>query len=144
MEDYPNYISQAELIHLPATGMHYIWHNGRTGDATILKKLDWAWGNQQLLTQWSLAKATFQTRLSFDHSPIILSLSPSPPLRKPRFNFLNLWTEKEGYEEAVTSAWNGVAYGNPISKLTTKLRSLKEFLHQLHQSHTYHISARVS
>ncbi|KAB5569560.1 hypothetical protein DKX38_003353 [Salix brachista] len=42
MEDYPNCVSQAELIHLPATGMHFTWHNGRKGDATILKKLDWA------------------------------------------------------------------------------------------------------
>ncbi|KAB5529711.1 hypothetical protein DKX38_019792 [Salix brachista] len=87
MKDYPNYVSQAELIHLLATGMHYTWHNGRTGDATILKKHDWAWGNQQLLTQW-----------------------------KPRFKFLNLWTEKEGYEEAVTTTWNGVACGS-LSKI---------------------------
>ncbi|KAJ6740176.1 hypothetical protein OIU79_000334 [Salix purpurea] len=128
MEDYPNCVSQAELIHLPATGMHFTWHNGRKGDATILKKLDWAWGNQQLLTQWPLAKASFQTRLSSDHSPIVLSLSPASPRRKPRFKFLNLWTEKEGYEAAVTAAWNGEVYGNPISKLTTKLRSLKGFL----------------
>ncbi|KAJ6292966.1 hypothetical protein OIU78_025026 [Salix suchowensis] len=45
MEDYPNCVSQAELIHLPATGMHYTWHNGRMGDATILKKLDCSGGN---------------------------------------------------------------------------------------------------
>lgn len=132
MDDFSECICMAELIQLPVNGLHFTWHNSQIGDATILRKVDWAFRNQNFIMKWPLSTMSFQTRVASDHSPIIVSLSPSPPRHKTKFRFLNLWTRQEGYEEMVQSAWTSKAYGNPISRLTTKLRILKGVLSNFH------------
>ena len=81
MDDFPNCITQAELIQVPVTGMHFTWHNGRQGEDTILRKLGWAWGNQNLLATWPLMKTNFQAKLVSYQNPIILTLSPPLPIK---------------------------------------------------------------
>ncbi|KAB5564260.1 hypothetical protein DKX38_004314 [Salix brachista] len=134
MDDFSNCVAQTELIQIPVSGLHFTWHNGRQGEDTILRKIDWAWGNQSLLATWPLVKANFQARIGSDHSPILMSLSPHPPRQTPRFKFLNLWADQEGYEDTVKAAWESEVWGNPISRLTSKLRILKGYL-KLHHGH---------
>ncbi|KAJ6366662.1 hypothetical protein OIU77_003109 [Salix suchowensis] len=55
-----NSTNPADLINLPIKGVHFTWHNGKGGDQTILKRLDWAFGNQKLISQWPLTMETFQ------------------------------------------------------------------------------------
>ncbi|KAJ6674648.1 hypothetical protein OIU85_010882 [Salix viminalis] len=52
MEDFPNCIDQSELIHLPYSGPKLSWNNGQSGSSNIQKKLDWVFGNQQLIQNW--------------------------------------------------------------------------------------------
>ncbi|KAB5534486.1 hypothetical protein DKX38_017572 [Salix brachista] len=130
-----------ELIQIPVQGLHFTWHNSQIGDATVLRKLDWAFGNQNFIMKWPLSTATFQTRVASDHNPIIVSLLLSPPRQKSKFRFLNLWTRQEGYEEMVQSAWTSEAYSNPISRLTTKLRTLKGVLSNFHRTHSTRIES---
>ncbi|KAJ6711205.1 hypothetical protein OIU79_007620 [Salix purpurea] len=42
MDDFPNCVHQSELIQLAANGIHFTWHNRQQGQASILRKLDWA------------------------------------------------------------------------------------------------------
>ncbi|KAJ6742872.1 hypothetical protein OIU85_016906 [Salix viminalis] len=125
MDEFPNCVAQSELIQLTARGLRYTWDNGRQGEGTILKKLDWAFGTKHLLTKWPLTQTTIHPRLSSDHSPIQINFSPRAQHPKARFKFLNFWTKLEGYERAVQAAWMTETYGNPFSKLTSKLRILK-------------------
>ncbi|KAJ6741287.1 hypothetical protein OIU79_001247 [Salix purpurea] len=143
MDDFPNCVHQSELIQLASNGIHFTWHNRQQGQASILRKLDWAFGNQQLISCWPQAKTTFQARIDSDHSPIIITLSPRPPHQRARFKFLNLWVDQEGYDQAVRAAWGTTTIGNPFSRLTTKLRALKGYLSNLHKNNSSHISSRV-
>ncbi|KAJ6425275.1 hypothetical protein OIU84_025946 [Salix udensis] len=143
MEDFPNCALESELIHLAAEGHHFTWHNRQQGTASILRKLDWAFGNQNLIRLWPQAKATFQARIESDHNPILITLSPKPPYQRARFKFLNLWTDLDGYEETVRASWGIEAQGNPFSRLTTKLRTLKGYLNNFHKRNSSHISSRV-
>ncbi|KAJ6401502.1 hypothetical protein OIU84_016829 [Salix udensis] len=144
MEDFPNCVHQSELIQLAADGLHFSWHNRQQGPASILRKLDWVFGNHHLISNWPQAKSTFQARIDSDHSPILITLSPQAPFQRARFKFLNLWADQEGYEEAVRAAWGAEAFGNPFSRLTTKLRVLKGHLSNLHKRNSSHISSRVA
>ncbi|KAG5224356.1 RNA-directed DNA polymerase, eukaryota, Reverse transcriptase [Salix suchowensis] len=81
MDEYPSCITQAELNQIPSSGMHFTWDNGQHGENSILKKLNWVWGNHQMLSAWPDSKAEFQARLASDHSPIVLTLAP-PPFRQ--------------------------------------------------------------
>ncbi|KAJ6670239.1 hypothetical protein OIU85_023212 [Salix viminalis] len=135
MDDFPNCIAKAELMQIKGSGMRFTWHNGRQGDASILKKLDWAFGNHHLLAKWPLAQATFQARVASDHSPMVINLGPRPPRQGARFKFLNHWTKHEGFDRAVQLAWGVRVQGNPINRLTAKLRLLKGYLNNLHKAH---------
>ena len=143
MDDFPNCIAQAELMQIKGSRMRFTWHNGRQGDASILKKLDWAFGNHHLLAKWPLAQATFQARVASDHSPMVINLGPRPPRQGARFKFLNHWTKQEGFDRAVQLAWGARVQGNPINRLTAKLRLLKGYLNNLHKTYISHISSRV-
>ncbi|KAJ6408820.1 hypothetical protein OIU84_008506 [Salix udensis] len=110
---------------------------------TIFKRLDWVFGNQSLLLKWPLMRAMVQARTESDHSPILVSLTPPPPHRKARFKFLNTWVGQEGYDEVVRAAWHTEAYGNPMSRLTTRLRTLKGLFTSFHRRHFSHITSRV-
>ncbi|KAJ6374040.1 hypothetical protein OIU78_029695 [Salix suchowensis] len=144
MDEYPSCITQAELIQIPLSGIHFTWDNGQHGENFILIKLDWVWGNHRLLTAWPASKAEFQARLASDHSPIVMTLAPPPLRQKARFKFLNLWTQQEGYEEVARAAWAVEVYGNPISRLTSKLRILKGYLKTKLGHRTHDISHRVN
>ncbi|KAJ6401632.1 hypothetical protein OIU84_016937, partial [Salix udensis] len=60
MDDFPSCIGNSELIHVQTTGLHFTWHNGQHANATILRRLDWAFGNQTLLMKWPLIRTTVQ------------------------------------------------------------------------------------
>ncbi|KAB5541586.1 hypothetical protein DKX38_014560 [Salix brachista] len=48
------------------------------------------------------------------------------------------------FEGQVRAAWGAEAFGNPFSRLTTKLRVLKGHLSNLHKRNSSHISSRVA
>ncbi|XP_038701838.1 uncharacterized protein LOC119998563 [Tripterygium wilfordii] len=45
MDDFSDCMASAELNMLPYKGLHYTWSNGQLGDNSILRKLNWAFGN---------------------------------------------------------------------------------------------------
>ncbi|KAB5521998.1 hypothetical protein DKX38_026317 [Salix brachista] len=47
--DFPNCIMGASLQQIPYSGIRFTWHNGQSGEGTIMRKLDWIFGNQSLL-----------------------------------------------------------------------------------------------
>ncbi|KAJ6681808.1 hypothetical protein OIU74_020133 [Salix koriyanagi] len=95
--EFPNCIHNASLIQVPYDGMRYTWHNGRQGDGTIQKKLDWVFMNQLALQQWPRIKTTFQPRTTSDHSAMITSLSMAPNRRFGGFKFLKLWLDRPDF-----------------------------------------------
>ncbi|KAJ6714826.1 hypothetical protein OIU85_026343 [Salix viminalis] len=95
MDDFPTCITQSELIHIQATRLQFTWLNDQKVTAIILKRLDWAFGNQKLLMKWPLIRTTVQPRSVSDHSPILLGLTPSPLAEKHNLNFSILGSPKK-------------------------------------------------
>ncbi|KAB5514312.1 hypothetical protein DKX38_028218 [Salix brachista] len=119
MDDFPSCIGNSELIHVQTTGLHFTWHNGQHANATILRRLDWAFGNQTLLMKWPLIRTTIQPRTISDHSPLLLGWYPSIPRRKARFKFINSWVNQEGYDEAVQAERNRRVFNNSARSIQT-------------------------
>ncbi|KAJ6333873.1 hypothetical protein OIU78_010890 [Salix suchowensis] len=65
--DFPNCIMQSSLQHLPYSGIHLSWHNGQSGDSTVMKKLDWVFGNLALSIKWPQSRVSFLPRQASDH-----------------------------------------------------------------------------
>ncbi|KAJ6414220.1 hypothetical protein OIU84_006948 [Salix udensis] len=136
-------IMQSSLRQTPYSGIHLTWHNGQEGGGTIMKKLDWVFGNFPLHTTWPAARAVFLPRQNSDHSAMILRLEAAPPRDKCSFKFINLWAQHGDFMEIVQGVWNQHIVGNPMFQLTAKLGILKQHLRRKHHNSTSHISHRV-
>ncbi|KAJ6724579.1 hypothetical protein OIU85_022495 [Salix viminalis] len=141
--DFPNCIHNASLIQVPYDGMRFTWHNGRQGDGTIQKKLDWVFMNQLALQQWPGIRTTFQPRSISDHSAMIMSLSMEHNRRFSGFKFLKLWIDRPDFLDQVERAWQTPVRGDPWFQLTTKLRVVKANLQAMHFANSHNISDRV-
>ncbi|KAJ6707522.1 hypothetical protein OIU85_027839 [Salix viminalis] len=112
--DFSNCISQASLQQIPYSGLRLSWHNGRTGSGSIMKKLDWIFGNLPLMINWPETKAKFLPRGASDHSAMVLNLGAKKPRAKPSFKFLNQWSKHDDFTPIVRSVWRQRIVGNPI------------------------------
>nr|TKR85033.1 hypothetical protein D5086_0000251720 [Populus alba] len=143
-DDFSTCINHSELIQVPYTGIKYSWNNGQHGANLIQKKLDWIFGNPLLFSTWPATQATFQPRSISDHSAMILSFNRPNHHRHSSFKFLNAWADRNDFPSIVASSWCIPITGNPMFKLTSKLRRLKPALRQLHFQHTNNITSRVA
>ncbi|KAB5540627.1 hypothetical protein DKX38_013601 [Salix brachista] len=125
-DDFPECIMDSSLHQIPANGLHLTWHNGQSGQGTIMKKLDWIFSNLAILIAWPTARANFLPRQESDHSAMILTLKVNPAKAPVSFKFLNQWMEHEDFLDIVKSAWQHRIIGNPIYHLTSKLAILKQ------------------
>lgn len=137
-------IQDSELIEIPHTGMNFTWHNGQQGDNAIMKKLDWVFSNHSFLSTWPTAHSRFLPRDYSDHSSMLLEFSTPEPRPPSPFKFLNFWAEKSEFLDLVRIAWQTQISGNPMFRLTTKLRIVKHSLRSLHKRESSHISSRVA
>ncbi|KAF9663126.1 hypothetical protein SADUNF_Sadunf17G0006000 [Salix dunnii] len=135
--DFSNCILQASLQQIPYSGLRLSWHNGQSGSGSIMKKLDWIFGNLPLMIKWPETKAKFLPRGASDHSAMVLSLGAKKPRAKPSFKFLNQWSKHDDFLPIQRIV------GNPIFQLTTKLNILKNRLRIKHKQTTSHISHKV-
>ncbi|KAJ6356597.1 hypothetical protein OIU78_004652 [Salix suchowensis] len=141
--EFQDCISQASLQQVPYSGMRLTWHNSQQGENTILKKLDWVFGNNCFSTKWRNAKATFLPRQDSDHSAMILNMAQRAKRGAATFKFLNFWTTQDNFMDTVKEVWQSQIRGNPLFQITTKLNILKFRLKAIHNRHTSQISSRV-
>ncbi|KAJ6925333.1 hypothetical protein NC651_009871 [Populus alba x Populus x berolinensis] len=75
---------------------------------------------------------------------MILDFSHHRPQGPSPFKFLNLWADRDDFMVLVRAVWQPPISGNPMYRLTTKLRLIKHACKSLHRQHTSHISRRVA
>ncbi|KAJ6983826.1 hypothetical protein NC653_026593 [Populus alba x Populus x berolinensis] len=100
-EDFGRCIHEAELIHVPYSGLKFSWHNGQAGRYTIMRKLDWIFCNPAFLNTWPAVHSRFLPRDASDHSAMILDFSHHRPQGPSPFKFLNLWADRDDFMDLV-------------------------------------------
>lgn len=90
---------------------------GNTGANTIMKKLDWVYGNLALITKWPATRTTFLPWQVLDHNAMILGLEDTRPREKSPFKFLNQWAEHEDFQDMVRRIWQQPIAGNSMFQL---------------------------
>ncbi|KAJ6418796.1 hypothetical protein OIU84_002053 [Salix udensis] len=139
-------VGEAELIQISLSGMHFTWDNGQHGEHSILKKLDWVWGIIIAFVNLSRRlRAEFRGETCL-RSRSYGSLVGSPlPCGKGKVQILEpMDPTREGYEESLSVfAWAVEVHGNPISRVTSKLRLLKGRLKSKLGHHTHDMTHKV-
>ncbi|KAJ6317137.1 hypothetical protein OIU78_020255 [Salix suchowensis] len=141
--DFPDCINRSSLLQIPYNGIRLSWHNGQSGHNTILKKLDWVFGNMALVTRWPAVRANFLPRQCSDHSAMVMRLEPPNAREKSPFKFLNQWADHGDFQDIVKEVWRSRIAGNHMFQFTSKLNILKMRLRDKHRRCTSHISHKV-
>ncbi|KAJ6724733.1 hypothetical protein OIU85_022631 [Salix viminalis] len=100
-EEFPNCINRCSLQQVPYNGIRLSWHNGQNGTNTIMKKLDWVFGNLALFNRWPAIRALFLPRQYSDHSAMVLQMGARDTRAKSAFKFLNQWAEHGDFQDIV-------------------------------------------
>jgi hypothetical protein len=108
MGRFRRWINDLLLKEIPLHGHHYTWSNGHNNPTLV--KLDRVfclveW--EELFNDSLLHSSAFQDS---DHYTLILGLHDIK-VGKKRLHFESFWTKRDGFQEAVSSAWAAVPAG---------------------------------
>ncbi|KAL2933718.1 Protein HIR2 [Bienertia sinuspersici] len=114
-------MSRCNLEDLKASGRFYTWTNKQDGDRRVFSKIDKAMCNPAWCTHFPSAEAIFMPENSFDHTPIMIKVFPSPKGKKP-FKFYNYWSQMPDFHQTVQQVWSQEIRGCAMSQVMEKLK----------------------
>ncbi|XP_077226456.1 uncharacterized protein LOC143859720 [Tasmannia lanceolata] len=125
LEDFNNCIIDCSLTDLKALGSQFSWNNKSRSNNLKLRTLDRALVNHDWINSFPLSTAQFLPPGLSDHAPIVVNLQNHQSLGAKPFIFHNMWTEDISIFPIVEKAWNRKIVGNPMYRLTQKLKFVK-------------------
>lgn len=89
--DFQNMIYACQLFHLPSQGLSYTWSSGWCSRGLVERRLDRVLCNSAVLDVWNNASYRVLSRLSYDHSPLLVNCNFSVALNLKPFSFQPMW-----------------------------------------------------
>ncbi|KAF5179339.1 Dnase i-like superfamily protein [Thalictrum thalictroides] len=124
--------------------MYYTWSNRSEGGRRTLNKIDRCLVNEEWVCAFDQSYANFLPQLISDHSPILLTWFDNLTTAAKPFRFFNHWTKHDDFNNLVQLTWQETVSGNPMMRLTTKLKNLKAKLKQWSRLHFSDLSNRTN
>ncbi|KAL2923502.1 Microtubule-associated tumor suppressor candidate 2 [Bienertia sinuspersici] len=121
------------LEDMKASGRFYTWSNKQEGVNRVFSKIDRAMCNGEWCLQFPTTEAMFLPENTFDHTPIVIKVFPSPKGKKP-FRFYNYWTQHHDFMDTVQQVWATEIRGCHMFQIMQKLKLLKGKLRHLCQN----------
>lgn len=118
------------MIDIGFTGSKYTWCNNRRPDKRIWKRLDRVFINDEWAQKYTNSSMRHLASTESDHRPMLLKCEKSQDRGIKYFQFLNFWTNQNGYMDVVKENWNQHVEGNSMWKLQQKLKRVRKRLSQ--------------
>ncbi|XP_020249470.1 uncharacterized protein LOC109826864 [Asparagus officinalis] len=142
-EDFQDFISSCQFVHLKTTGCFYTWCNKQDKDTRIWSRLDRVLINEEWVQQYTSSQVEFLPPSCSDHSPALITIVDDTFEGKRPFKFFKMWTNHPDFLSAVKSVWDQDVVGYRMFKFHTKLKKLKVVLKELNKKHFMNISEQV-
>lgn len=135
---------QAGLFDLRYLGPCHTWTNNQP-DSPIAKKLDRLLVNNNTLSAYPHAVASFLPPDLSDHAPCLLNLSLSLPTTGTYpYKFQNYLTKHPGFAQLIKDAWiHAGSVSQTIAQLCWKLKQIKSELKKINRENYSKIQERV-
>ncbi|XP_074283032.1 uncharacterized protein LOC141607579 [Silene latifolia] len=91
--------------------------------------------NQEWLHSFPKFFAIFLPEGMFDHTPCLVSESPTLGSRKRSFKYFNIWCTASGFLDSVSMNWRKSVYGTKMYRVVRKLKFLKPALRKINRDH---------
>ena len=144
MDKFNNCLYSCVLDDLRFSGCYYTWNNRQDAPNHISSKIDRVLVNESWMRTFPYSNAFFPTPRLSDHSPVFVSLAPSPkPSPKP-FRFFDFLADHPMFIPTIQGVWRNVVLGNPMFCVCQKLSSLQGEFKKLNTKEFSAISDRVT
>ncbi|XP_020258878.1 uncharacterized protein LOC109835307 [Asparagus officinalis] len=142
-EDFINFISTCQLIHLKTTGYFFTWNNKQGADSRIWSRLDRVLINEEWIQTYTSSQVDYLVPNCSDHSHTLITIGEDDFKGKRPFKFFSMWINHPDFTTVVKTVWEQDIRGFHMYKLHTKLRELKQDLKDLNKKHFMNISEQV-
>ncbi|XP_071919941.1 uncharacterized protein [Coffea arabica] len=127
-ESFLNFTDGAGLTDLGFFGSKFTWCNNRLGRARIWKRLDRVLVNQSWLDLGVNTSVAHLSRVSSDHSPLLVTCFLAVGGGPRSFRFLDVWRSHGDFLKVVRQAWEMECEGRSVKVLILKLKAVKHAL----------------
>ncbi|GKC98790.1 RNA-directed DNA polymerase, eukaryota, reverse transcriptase zinc-binding domain protein [Tanacetum coccineum] len=100
-------------------------HSNGGSKNSVLKKLDRAMVNEELMNQFCNANALFLPYLVSDHSLVVVNFPQTFVKKKKAFRFANFITERDTFLPTIAAGWEVKFHGHKMYQLVQKMKGLK-------------------
>ncbi|KAF5189798.1 Dnase i-like superfamily protein [Thalictrum thalictroides] len=145
VRDLCNCLIEANLFDIQATGCYLTWSN-RSEDINrrTFKKLDRCVVNDEWVTAFDQSFANFIPQLVSDHSAIVVHWKACLQNSVKPFKFFNHWTSHVEIASLVEQTWAERVLGNPMMRVTSKLKILKNKVKPWNKLHFSNLKDKIS
>uniref|UniRef100_A0A0V0IHV1 Putative ovule protein n=1 Tax=Solanum chacoense TaxID=4108 RepID=A0A0V0IHV1_SOLCH len=123
--DFAQCICTCALNEIKFTGSCYTWWNGRIEEASIFKRLDRVFGNNDFFSLLPNSETHHLIRQGSDHAPLHVICNTNQEQTVKPFRFLNFWTKHKEFSGIVAAVWCENVAGSPFAIVQTKMKRLK-------------------
>lgn len=120
MKEFKDWGDNNNLMEIHAKGSFYTWYNGRTGLASIERKLDKYFANTDWYNLCYSPQYTVIPRFQSDHHPLLLEFSFNKIRFKSQFRFFAMLSLHDSCQSLVVDYWSTLLVGCPRWILTKK------------------------
>ncbi|KAF5205013.1 Dnase i-like superfamily protein [Thalictrum thalictroides] len=141
--DITDFLYAQELDDLATKGGHFTWSNKSAGTNRTLTKIDRCFDNPAWRSSFKDSFAEIHIPGVSDHSPIVIRWRNVTS--KPKsFKYFNHWADHDTFKPLIESIWKTPVEGNPMMKLTAKLKLVKYELRFWSKKYFSQISDRTA
>lgn len=101
IHEFLDCIARNGLIDAGYQGENFTWCNNRRGHARIWERLDRALINVQCQAKYEALTVQHLTRVTLDHSPLLIKIDGDTPRTSFGLSFQRMWTEHPGFFSTV-------------------------------------------
>lgn len=95
IDGFINLMEKLLLEDIRFKGQMFTWTNNRRGGDRIMERLDRVLANQSWCAKFPSTQCIHELIIGSDHAPISLHLAHTEGKGRKRFQFENMWLEKE-------------------------------------------------
>ncbi|GKD96071.1 RNA-directed DNA polymerase, eukaryota, reverse transcriptase zinc-binding domain protein, partial [Tanacetum coccineum] len=129
MQNFIDCVNKAEVEDLCSNGVFYTWIKSPLNPQnSVLKKLDRAMVNEDLMTQFPDANALFLPYLVSDHSPVVVNFPQTFVKKKKAFRFANFITMRDTFLPTVAAGWEVKGLKYSLKSISWKNGNMAEYV----------------